>query len=168
MRRNRGGFGINSRGLSTIGWLITMPIVLLILAIGFYEGRKAYWDYRVKGMCEKDGGVKVFQTVELNEQEYALFLNKFGQLDIPLENRAVENVPIVHSDTRTYVHRGNPEVWRYQLVVIRKSDKKALGVRISYARVGGDLFALHPSRYLCPEKSEDLFSAIVHKTKVRK
>jgi len=33
-------------------------IVVLILAKGFFEGRKAYWDHKVRQMCEIDGGNK--------------------------------------------------------------------------------------------------------------
>lgn len=46
-------------GLGLIGWIVAVPlglISLLILVIGFYEGRKAYWDSKVREMCEKDGG----------------------------------------------------------------------------------------------------------------
>lgn len=171
MKRNLSRIGIKSNGFGIVGWLLMIPvvvIVLLILVIGFYEGRKAYWDYRVREMCEKDGGAKVFQTVELNEQQYALLLNKFGKLDIPLDRPVSRNAPIVRKEASIYIRRNDPEVRQDQLVVIRKSDQKVLGTRVSYSRVGGDLIALHPSYFSCPEKSVDLFSAIIHKRKEQK
>ena len=161
MRRNRGGFGINFRGLSTIGWLITMPIVLLILAIGFYEGRKAYWDAEVRTMCEKDGGIKVFETVKLDRQEYVLLLDKFGQLLPPKQNYTSSKVTIIHTDTSSFIRRSSPEVRRDELAIIRRSDNKVLGVSVSYSRVGGDLIALHPTYFSCPKQSQNIFTNVI-------
>ena len=75
-------------GMGLIGWVITIPltlILLLILVVGFYEGRKAYWDHKVTEMCEKDGGIKIYERVQLDEAEYNLYINKFGQLSIPID-----------------------------------------------------------------------------------
>jgi hypothetical protein len=160
-----------SRGLGIFGWLLVISVALLallILIVVFYEGRIAYWDSEIRKMCMKDGGMKIFETAELKKQQYVLLLDKFGQLDIPTENRATEDVPIFHKATRTFIHRNNPEVWRYELEVIRKNDKRVLGKRVTYWRVGGDLIALHPSQFSCPEKSEDIFSALVHQSGEKK
>lgn len=164
IRRHQNGAGRKARGFGILGWVLMIPIViigLLILAIGFFEARKAYWDYKVREMCEKDGGVRVFETVRLDRQQYSLILNQFGQLSPPLENKAADNVPIVRKFTSTYIRRNDPEVRRDELVVIRRSDEKVLGVSVSYSRVGGDLIALHPSNFSCSEKSRDIFAAIV-------
>ena len=118
-------------------------------------------------MHERWGG-EIFEAAELKKQQYVLLLDKFGQLDIPAENRVTEDIPIFHKATRTFIHRNNPEVWKYELEVIRKNDKKVLGMRVTYWRVGGDLIALHPSQFSCPEKSEDIFSAVVHESGEKK
>lgn len=47
------------RGVSVLKILLFIPLTLvliLLLALAFFEGRKAYWDYRVREMCAKDGG----------------------------------------------------------------------------------------------------------------
>jgi hypothetical protein len=44
-------------------------VVLLLLAVGFFEGRKAYWDYQVRGMCEKDGGARIHEHELITHQE---------------------------------------------------------------------------------------------------
>ena len=137
----------------------------LAACMGYVPGQQSYWDAQVREMCAKDGGVKVFETVRLNRQQYSLLLNKFGQLSPPLENKAGENVPIVHRFTSTYLRRNDPEVRRDELLVIRRSDGKVLGISIFYSRVGGDLVALHPSYFSCPEKLVDLFSAVVFQEK---
>jgi hypothetical protein len=171
MKRNRSEIATKARGFGILGWLLMIPvviIVLLILTVGFYEGRKAYWNSKVREMCEKDGGVRVNETVQLGQQQYVLLLNKFGQLSPPSEDRAGSDVPIVHRFTSTYIRRADPEVRRDELAVIRKSDNAVLGASISYSRVGGELFALHPSYFSCPERSTDLFSAVVQQRKEEK
>lgn len=42
-----------NKGFGVLGWLITIAVAvagILILAVGFFEGRKAYWDSKVKDM----------------------------------------------------------------------------------------------------------------------
>ncbi|MEO1768095.1 hypothetical protein, partial [Thiobacter aerophilum] len=58
-RRFKRGSRAGMRGSSLVKKLLFIPlafVVLLLLAISFFEGRKAYWDYQVRKMCEKDGG----------------------------------------------------------------------------------------------------------------
>lgn len=154
------------RGLGLIGKLLLIPaglVVTLILIIGFFEGRKVYWDYQVREMCARDGGRKIQAAVTVNEKEYALLLNKFDQLSPPLESKAGRDVAIVHRFTSTYIHRSNPEVRRDELAVIRRSDSKVLGLEITYSRVGGDFLAFHPSVFSCPNDPVDFFSAVIRK-----
>lgn len=155
-----------SRGVGLIGSIITIPAVLigiLILIIGFYEGRKAYWDYKVTRMCEKDGGLRIYEVVTLNTSEYEKYINQFGNFVIPRINNADKNTALVSKDTSIYIRRNSPEVRRNELEVIRITDGKILGTRISYSRVGGDLIAFHPSIYRCPESLDNLFTAVVSK-----
>jgi hypothetical protein len=127
------------RGASLIKKLLLIPVaivVLLLLAIGFFEGRKAYWDYRVRGMCEKDGGVKVYETVKLPPA----MLNQWGQVNfqVPTKyNAKPRDEYYFEWDVQHYL-RGNPEVWRNHFTLIRAKDKKILGEAIGYSRRGGD------------------------------
>ena len=160
LRKKHSGFGV-------IGWIVMIPlliIVALILTVGFYEGRKAYWDHKVNEMCEKDGGMRVYETVTLNDSEYSAYINQFGNFVIPRANNG-ENTSIISRDTSIYIHRNSPEVRRNELAVIRRSDEKVLGTRISYSRVGGDFIAFHPSIYRCPKKLDNLFSMVVPRNK---
>jgi len=147
-----------------MGWLVAIPasvVLLAIAAVGFYEARKAYWDSEVTKLCEKDGGLKIFEIAQLNGSQLALLRNKFGQLDIPNAARAIEGVPLVHSDSKSIIRAANPEVWRYELAVVRRADGKVLGRNVTYARTGGDLFSPQPSTFLCPDPAKDLFSAVI-------
>ena len=155
-------------GLGLIGWIAMIPVVLiiiLVLAVCFFEGRKAYWDHKVREMCEKDGGMEIYERVNLDEKEYRLYIDSLGNFTIPREDKAPENLKIISKYISTYIHRNNPEVRRFELQIIRRSDNRLLGTMISYGRAGGDLVAFHPSIYSCPEKSENLFTAVVNKVK---
>jgi hypothetical protein len=154
-----------SKGFGVIRFIVAIPLVLIGLVIIFFlycEARKAYWDYRVKEMCEKDGGGKVLQTVELSEQEYVRLLNKFGKFEIPLDGPGAGDAPIVQKQTSTYIRRNDPEVRQDQTTIIRKSDSAILARSIIYSRVGGDLIAFHPSYYSCPKKPVDIYSTVVN------
>ena len=120
-----------------------------------------YWDREIKQLCEKDGGVRVYEKISLSKEQYALVLDQFGQLSPPLESEAREHAPLVRKQTSTYLRRNDPEVRRDELTVVRKSDGKVLGSRVSYSRVGGDFVSLHPSYYSCPDNSADFFSLLV-------
>jgi len=55
-------------GVSVIKFIALTPLILIglvVMAFVFTLLNKAYWDYRVKQMCEKDGGVTVYEKVEL-------------------------------------------------------------------------------------------------------
>lgn len=160
LRRNHTGFGV-------IGWIAMIPIfiiVALLIAVGFYEGRKAHWDSKVREMCEKDGGVKIYETVTLDASEYSKYINQFGNFVIPRANND-KNSLLVSKDSSVYIRQSNPEVRRNELAVIKNPGGKTLGVRVSYSRVGGDFIAFHPSIYRCPEKLDNLFLAVAAQAK---
>ena len=159
------------RGFGIVGWLFMIPVgivALMILAVGFYEGRKAYWDHKIRELCEKDGGGKVLRTIDLNRQEYSHLLNKFGKLETPLDRSGADDALIVQKQTSTYIRRNDPEVRRDVTVVIRKSDSAILAESVIYSRVGGDLIALHPSYFSCPEELTDIYSAVVRQIGAKK
>jgi len=119
----------------------------------------------VTQMCEKDGGVHVYETVKLSEEEYGLYVNQFGKLSIPREDEASESIQYVRNDNRKFIRKNNPTVSRFEFVIKKRKDNKVLGKRISYSRVGGDFQVIigHPSIYTCPAKINSLFNAIILK-----
>jgi hypothetical protein len=151
-----------------IGSVIVAGLVCLpILLFGFFEGRKSYWDWKVGQLCATDGGIKVFESIQLPDSEFALYLNTWGKLAIPFEKRAPEKVSIVQNSTQSYIHRNDPEVRRDEMVIYRRSDQKVLARSVIYSRVGGDLVAIHPSYFMCPENRNqpDIFAAVIRKGK---
>jgi hypothetical protein len=58
---------------------------------------------------------------------------------------------IFKSET-TYYRKGNPEMWRTHVQIIRRSDNRLLGESTRYSRRGGDLTGpWHPSSFSCPK-----------------
>lgn len=140
--------------------LALAPILVLAAGIGGCEIRKAYYDRQVRKLCEKDGGLQIFEVARLSPADYALLVNEFGQLDIPTQPNARPNTPLIHAETIDYLRENNPRLTRYELRVVRLKDNKTLGARISYSRVGGDFVAFHPSVFACPMPNLDLFSSV--------
>jgi hypothetical protein len=145
------------RGLGVIGWLLMIPVVLvvlLILAVGFYEGRKAYWDHRVLEMCAKDGGIFVYERVSIPRAEYELLGGQEGMIPIPHEKNSPKGYPFVSSGNSLLINESNPRVYKSEEMYLRTADKKVLAISIQYSRVGGDfpLSYAHPSSFACPDQ----------------
>ena len=148
----------DQRGASGLkGVVILVAIVTLIplLIVGFYEGRKAYWDGQVREMCAKDGGIKIYETVRLPPDKF----NEWGQVNFykPTQGENGLGSEYVFIQQSTYYARGNLEVWRTRIEVIRRLDRRILGESSSYSRRGGDIPGpWHESSYGCPEERGDV------------
>ena len=154
-----------SRVGRVLAWVALTPILALVAGIVGCEARKAYYDWQVREMCEKDGGVTVVESVVLTRDEYAGLLNRFGQLDIPSRKKASTGTALLHVDKYEYYRENNPRVTRDELSVLRVADNKVLGTQVSYSRVGGDFLAFHPSIFSCPSVRPDLFALVVQQSK---
>jgi len=161
------------RGASKIWTLLLIPaalVVLLLLAIGFFEGRKAYWDSQVRRMCEKDGGTRVFERVAIPP----IYLDKDGFIRIPAKP-SISDKPLHFeakpTDLFYYEIVDEPIVSGYLAVgkhafnVVRASDRKILSTMIVYSRSGGDFPTfVHPSSFSCPDpknRSEPLNATFI-------
>ncbi|WP_418647603.1 hypothetical protein ACNQFN_22325 [Thauera butanivorans] len=138
-------------------WMLVVLLLALapLLTLGFYEGRKAYWDAKVREMCAKDGGIKVYETVRLPPEKF----NEWGQPNFfrPDQGEDALGVDYVFKKQAAYYRRGNPEMWRAHIQVIRRIDEKTLGESTSYSRRGGDLPGpVHDSSFGCPEERGDI------------
>jgi|CXWL01.1.fsa_nt_gi hypothetical protein len=153
-RRHSFGFGV-------IGWLVGSIAILVLLAVSLHEGQKAYWDSKVREMCAKDGGARVLNAIDVDQEEYSRLLNKFGKLEIPFESSAARNAIVFQRRTSTYIRKDNPAVRRDRTVIVRGTDGQTLAEIVIYSRVGGDVYALHPSYFTCPESLGDVYSSII-------
>lgn len=159
-RRGRIAYGLRRQhGLSVIGWLLAIPaalIVLLILVIGFYEGRKAYWDAQVREMCAKDGGVTIFERVRVSKADIDRRVLPIagGMLSVAIKELAHPEAPVYGLERITRLHEaGNLRVSRIEVLVIRRTDQAVVAKEVSYGRFGGDLPTglAHDSSYGCPD-----------------
>jgi len=124
-------------------------ILIVVLGVVYVLGRQAYWDSYVESQCETDGGQTVFEVAEVSRADYELFRDAFGHYGIR-DRKYAGAAPIVRESRMTTIHEWDPEVWRLEESAVRLADGKVLAKYVSYARRGGDVFALHPSSFLCP------------------
>jgi len=139
-----------------IGWIITVPAVLiglLILIIGFYEGRKAFWDYKVTQMCEKDGGVTIIEQINISEKDYKKLIGLHSGLALPNIHALNRDYPYYYETHNTRIREANPEVVQGKTIIKRRFDQKILGYSIHYWRRGGDIPTgiAHDSSFICPQ-----------------
>ena len=135
---------------------IALGILLFSLWFGgaFWEvaGKKMYWDARVRELCGKDGGTKVYEAVELP----ADLVDKFGRINIPEKSDAKPADLYFYEREIQYLRNDDPKLSRTHHVIIRRRDNKVLGESIRYGRGGGDLPGpWHPSTYTCPPISKN-------------
>jgi hypothetical protein len=151
------GMNINKKqnGIGIIKLLVSMPLLLIglvILAFIYTEINKSYWDYRVKGMCELDGGVIIYESVILTQEEYEKYGGKNGAIRVPLKNSSsASRYPYLKTNLNYIERESNPSVIKREFIVYRVSDNKKLGKMITYSRNGGDFPTgiAHPSGFSC-------------------
>lgn len=117
---------------------LAVLVMIPLLIVGFYEGRKAYWDRQVRELCAKDGGIKVFETVVITPKQLQVWGGAGGVLGVPNETDKNNNIPFFRRTKDIAVHAGSPNVMRLETEFIRRSDGKLLGRFIYYFRRGGD------------------------------
>ncbi len=154
--RSRGGIDSQSRGFSILGWVLTIPaiaVVLLILAVGLFEGRKLYWDNKVKELCGKDGGVRIFEQIRISKADTKLLAHNDGKIAVPVKELASLNAPVYSESTTVRLREWNPEVRRTEATVVRRADQKIIARWVYYSRNGGDFPSGigHQTSLGCPE-----------------
>jgi len=149
-------FGLETQhGQGVVGNLLLIPVVFLLLALGFFEGRKLYWDYRAREMCEKDGGVKIFDQVRLKKSDIDILGRIDGKISVPSKDLASAKSAVFSVDQVFILNESYPKVWRQVTEIIRRSDERVVARSITYSRVGGDFPSpAHSSSFACPDASE--------------
>lgn len=130
------------QGFGVVKFFVSIPLVLIglvVLVFVYTELNKAYWDYRVKELCEEDGGVTVFETVELTKEEYEMYGGIKNVIPVPSETALyADKYAYLSRFKKQLIREKNPSVYRWVGSVYRVSDKKVLGKVVSYHRGGGD------------------------------
>lgn len=140
--------------MKIIKWLFIVPVAVVLLGVIGTEINKAYWDYQVRQMCEKDGGVTVYEKVELTLKEYEKYGGFNGAISAPPKTASyADKYPYLSTFEKEIIHKSNPSVYRWEATIYRKSDKKIFGKVVSYHRGGGDFPTIisHPSGFDCKD-----------------
>lgn len=130
---------------------VFVPLLACWLGVTFWYGggRKMYYDEKVKELCAKDGGVKVFETVKLPPGMF----NRWGQIDFykPDKGENALGPEYAFHESIEILKTGNPELLRYRYRITRRLDSRILSETVSYQRGGGDLPGpWQPSVFSCP------------------
>lgn len=144
-------------------------VLLLVVWVGvpwyYTVGRKVLLDAQVRELCAKDGGIKVYEAVKLPPEKF----DKWGMVkpyDPTQGENALGSEYFFGRDTH-YFRRGNPEIWRTHIQIVRRVDNKMLGEATRYSRRGGDLPGpWHESSFACPVEAgqEALIQSIFKST----
>lgn len=134
---------------------------VVVATIGIYTwflwiaiGQNMWLDHQVDELCAKDGGVKIYETVELTPD---LILKNTNRIWLPDKEDVKPSDKYYYEIEYFYYRKGNPDLSRRQSRIIRQSDGKVLGESISYSRGGGGLPGpWHGSSYDCPEPSQGI------------
>jgi len=151
-------FNIKQSGGSKVFFLLLSPFIAIALTLLGYEINKAYWDMKVRAMCEVDGGATIFERVELPDGEYEKIINDRGWIRIPYEDELKPSENFYRSSSSSYIRYGSPDVYRSRQSIVRAGDGHALSSKIVYSRRGGDfpLTIGHPSSFSCGNDAEDI------------
>lgn len=142
LRRCTSRLRAGMRGASLVKKLLLLPVafvVLLLLAIGFFEGRKAYWDYQVQRMCEKDGGVVILERMRISREQEAFLPHAGGVVSVAPENLSDPRAPAFTRTQETTIRDAQPIVKRLEHVVVRRDDGRRVAKAVIYLRSGGDI-----------------------------
>lgn len=125
---------------------------------------QSLYDAEVDRLCALDGGLKIYETVELSPEHF----NRYGQLT---HLRPSKGEYALGPDYR-YAHRfdylrgtpgglGEATLTKRSLAIYRRSDGKLLGSSVAYSRGGGAIPGpWHPSSYTCPNNLQSLETQI--------
>lgn len=139
--------------------LLAVLLLLLPIVAGCATPSQIMLDAEVKRLCAIDGGVKVYETVELPAAKLAGY--KSGDMRIPLRENLTSHDDFYYKNTIQYLRPngrsddGGIDLLRHHYELYRSFDNKLLGETVSYARRGGDVSGpWHPSNFSCPQPKE--------------
>ena len=163
MRKSDRGSELMSTSGRIIAGIVLAPIVVLVLGIGGCEARKAYYDWQVRKMCEKDGGVTVYERFPVTSEFFIERGGDRGIISLPNESEERTGIPVFQRMTSLVLKEGSLKVSRHEAQVVRRSDSKILGRLVLYGRSGGDFpfTASSPSYYQCPEENNDVVRRVL-------
>lgn len=140
-------------------WIISFPVIVASCT-GCSAINKVYWDHKVDELCEKDGGVIIYEKAVISKSDYPnIKLASNGEVILPPEKTAGPEDPYFIRFESEYLREGSLSVARSITSIVRNSDKKTMSSLVTYGRSGGDFLPegiAYPSHYSCDNKQENL------------
>jgi len=127
----------DQRGAGTLkGVLILVAIVVLVplLIVGFYEGRKAYWDRQVREMCAKDGGAVILDRITISPEQEGYLPHAGGVVSVAQESLSDPRAPAFANVREMVIRNGRPSVIRYEQEIVRRLDGRLVAKGVVYLR----------------------------------
>lgn len=123
-------------------------------------------DRQMEDLCQKDGGVKVYETVTLPAAEfeaiwtYARTARSEGDYYGPNYRFVSTREILVGKDAKPETGQG--QLGRLYWAIYRRSDNRLLGEQVEYRRSGGDFLTLgfQPSNASCPRVDRGIANTI--------
>ena len=120
---------------------ISLMRALTIVAAGVLLGscasyaslRFAGWDAKVRELCEKDGGVTVYDRVKLTQSEYRRLRDLAGSVTPPKASAHPQSAYVADSK-HDQLNDTIPVVSRSETAIVRRSDGKVMSRLIYYSR----------------------------------
>ena len=113
-------------------------IALLALANGGCERAKTRLDREVDRLCAIDGGVHIYETVTLPKENFGPDGEVFPQYRADVRSGGGLGPDFRWTSVTTKLVDGDPSLVRWEDVISRVADGKALAKRVIYIRGGGD------------------------------
>lgn len=112
--------------LFVLGFVVAWIVIPFWVAVG----KQIYYHSMIDDLCEKDGGVQVYEVVELTPDKF----NRWGQPNFyrPTEGDKALGEGYVFKYVDDTVRAQSPEIVRSHVQVFRRSDLTLLGESISY------------------------------------
>ena len=144
-----------------VEWKRTAFYVITLIGMSLLSGcEKWQLDRQMEELCKKDGGVRVYETVKLPPEMFDQSGDPFpGWRGRPSSERLGNDYEYLFGVE--YLVKGDPlkgqgELMRFHIQIIRRADIKLMGESVSYGRSGGDFIAFpHPTSKGCPARQSD-------------
>lgn len=139
---------------------------LLLLACTLLAGCPRWeLDRQMEALCNKDGGVRVYEQVTMPSAQYQEFFKNIGRSKSKDEYygpdyRYVSKLEVIVGPGAD-ANRGEGQITRWYQAIYRRSDGKLLGEAVLYSRAGGDVFTFgfQPSGNACPKPRVSLLTS---------
>ena len=134
--------------------LVLLPFQLLLLIVLFliyYMTRFVYVDHQMSLMCAKDGGVHIYEQIEITQAEAdSISVGQNIGAGMVRKQDLKEGMPVYNSPFQNeIIKKTYPQITRYEYTIHRTKDDKLLAREVWYIRKGADMISSSD----CPESA---------------